>query len=549
MRFVAIAVACGFVALAGCGDVSEAETRINSRPRDVAKSQGANESTRTGGNPNVGHRESPRTRDPVARSALREFDGSVKSGAGTSAEDTTGGDSLSKNNRATAKSAAIGRYEPKRKFSGFSVRMDSSRVNNAVIGAGRVPEEPETSEMFDELDSVDSIFFSTVSGADSQARGSPNAVDGANLRTDFEKPVAPTYSHFSGRRDLEKPTGQRPVDFTPRDTEGPVRESSRKSSQTVKNTIVRSEGGEPRDQAAGLRGIYNIGNTCYLNTLLQVLLHIEGVKEEMVKLSPEIDSQLMKGFLSVVNMEWTRGPPIRPVELVRVLMNKRPLLFTPGRQQDAHEGFSVLLQDISEELRRVGPDIDETVISLFQFDMLSQLSCDFKSWRTSSHAPENTLSVAIPQDPSPRGVGLGELVKEALTGEAIDGMESCGNNIGLKRLAVAYAPRVLIVYLKRALLNVFGGRGVRVDTKVKIDAMVNAESFLGVEDGANVLYRLKAIAHHSGHGEGGHWYADFQHSEDGLWYRASDDTVWKLVNGFESISSTATLIVYETIPN
>jgi len=100
------------------------------------------------------------------------------------------------------------------------------------------------------------------------------------------------------------------------------------------------------------KGINNLSNTCYLNSVLQVLLNTPCVHYE-VKTNSDLSSKstqrlnLNNVLKELVNIG--RNKTMTPSYLVNNLnlIDKR---FTRGRQQDAHEFFLLMMNNISEKI-------------------------------------------------------------------------------------------------------------------------------------------------------------------------------------------------------
>ena len=113
----------------------------------------------------------------------------------------------------------------------------------------------------------------------------------------------------------------------------------------------------------GKIGLGNIGNTCYMNSALQCLLHTDILKELFLKTDYITDinysnplgtkGNLLKEFGNLFRNYWTTGrDSIRPSLFKRVLSNHLSTFEGYG-QHDSQEFLSQLLDSIHEDLNRI----------------------------------------------------------------------------------------------------------------------------------------------------------------------------------------------------
>ncbi|GAB2295697.1 ubiquitin-specific protease ubp2, variant 2 [Dionaea muscipula] len=99
-----------------------------------------------------------------------------------------------------------------------------------------------------------------------------------------------------------------------------------------------------------VRGMVNLGNTCFFNSVMQNLLAIEGLKEYLLNLDGSIGpltNSLQKLFIET-SPEMATGNVISPKALFRCICDKAPQ-FRGYQQQDSHELLRYLLDGLSTE--------------------------------------------------------------------------------------------------------------------------------------------------------------------------------------------------------
>ena len=136
----------------------------------------------------------------------------------------------------------------------------------------------------------------------------------------------------------------------------------------------------------GICGLVNLGNTCYLNSILQCLLHIPELKEYMnspqlnedlsinkkqnqnlpeeYKLKQELCYKLITEFNSILNQMWSgynenteQKCIINPRNVLQPIEFKKILLeictdFEENSQQDAHEVLTTILDSFHLALNK-----------------------------------------------------------------------------------------------------------------------------------------------------------------------------------------------------
>ena len=109
------------------------------------------------------------------------------------------------------------------------------------------------------------------------------------------------------------------------------------------------------------RGLENLGNTCYINAVVQALASTSSIVELVRECEPlfakqaeDFDSAraaFAHAFRELVQALAAGGEPLRPRKLIGLLHEVRPE-FERGAQQDAHELLRTVLDALHEQLKR-----------------------------------------------------------------------------------------------------------------------------------------------------------------------------------------------------
>ena len=339
----------------------------------------------------------------------------------------------------------------------------------------------------------------------------------------------------------------------------------------VKHTKIRQQVARPITEDKPIRGLKNLGNTCFMNSVLQCLSHTLPLRQFYVsdeyKQYLNNRGDLSNAFKRVMVELWGTTSNDR-VDLNDLMRKVRAITsrFPEKAKHNDHEFMRFLLNELHEEINRASvegrksPADNETleeacaryltwedsrISELFGGMLRSDVCCSVCSNQSTVYIPFMDISLSIPERKrksnhlpnfsSDRAVQLAEClnmltIKDTLDEEERPYCEKCNKlATSTKQLSIAKLPRFLIIQLKRFS---YYPKCTKLSKPVKFD-----ETWKLV-DSCNEIhtYSLYGIVSHSGSILGGYYTAYCNYN--GVWRCFNDtmvrDVCWKYVKHQEA---------------
>lgn len=188
-------------------------------------------------------------------------------------------------------------------------------------------------------------------------QAAPAILSHNNIQDKLESIVPPLSNHQRGTRTPPTRGATHPIQSTPRNTYPTL--DARTADLNAEDPFNRSQ----RLTGPCLTGLQNLGNTCYMNSVLQCLGNTTCLRDFFVTGSYLKDlnkrnvlgynGELATSFCKVVRKLWSGEQQSFAPEQLKDVIEKRHTSYDGLMQHDAHEFMSLLLDGLHEDLNRV----------------------------------------------------------------------------------------------------------------------------------------------------------------------------------------------------
>ena len=311
----------------------------------------------------------------------------------------------------------------------------------------------------------------------------------------------------------------------------------------------------------GNKGFINHGATCYLNSALQCLSHIDilsdnDFKNQIIKYKKN-ETPLLDEWLNIQNQMWTDecNNSINSSNLIQLFIAKcedKNIYFESFRQNDASEFLNIFLEFIHDEIsRKIHINIQGTVkntldklyhnnlkiyekhfksnysyiIENFYSSLLSLTQCPECNNTTDNHEPLSIVTLTLKSEYNSLYDCIDEYVKKiSLDDDNKLKCEKCENYVNSSKKIVFWdlAP-VLIILLKK-----YNNENGIISNKIQYPTKLDMNKYCLNYKEKSTEYELSGLIIHNGGINSGHYYSICKNTLENQWKVYNDTQVFDI---------------------
>lgn len=271
-----------------------------------------------------------------------------------------------------------------------------------------------------------------------------------------------------------------------------------------------------------VQGFNNMGNTCFMNSALQLLFRCSAFTKYMLN-TDNFESKVLKCYkITLTDYFNPKVHSLEPTIIKRFIADKLPE-FIGFRQHDAHEFIIHTLDMLDESLKGENETLpslstinsDEIISKLFDCRLFTEIKSLETDGETLIKEPDRIVTLPIPEKSNPN---LNDCFEKYCEVEILDGDNKWydeDNNKKVKaekRMKICNCPKYFIISLKR--FNVKNGTLYKINNSVHCPLEWTYDKY---------TYHCRGFVIQSGGLGGGHYIAFIKNGD--TWYCCNDSNI------------------------
>jgi len=295
----------------------------------------------------------------------------------------------------------------------------------------------------------------------------------------------------------------------------------------------------------GNTGLVNLGNTCYLNSTMQIISHIPELNNYLntnTKYNNIIETKITLEWLELYNLMWSKNCIICPKKFLfylRDISSKKNSLFSGNDQNDAVEYFYFIIDCFHNSLNntnnlnllKTNNNIINDAINLYEKSNNSIIHNLFALFTINIYLndytnelefhkiePSFTIELSIPNEPN---ITIEKCFEYTFKLEHLPDLwydEKTKQNKKIKKhTKICYLPKILVIHLKRWDHNLKKNNMI-----VRYSNILQLNNFTAYIEN-NSQYELFGIINHQGSVMNGHYYSYIK--KNNIWLSFNDEKI------------------------
>lgn len=269
-------------------------------------------------------------------------------------------------------------------------------------------------------------------------------------------------------------------------------------------------------------GLINKGNTCYLNSIIQMFYMLPLFAKEIKQTSSTTSTllhALKRLFIEMDNHDNNALKCVSPEEFIRSLEQQSGK--SMRRPHDIQEFFMIMGDVLGKET-----SINTNIYALlFEGKLSTAITCKHVTYSSTKEESFNDIQLVVKECKSIKDSFDNFTSNEVLHGNNQYQTDIYGKQDAIKRTVFSHLPKVLLIQLKRFEYNIKHNQMDKVYSSFTFEQQLNMLNYIdsSIYKG-NTNYICRGVIVHSGSSENGHYYT-FIKDKNEEWFKFNDSIV------------------------
>ncbi|KAK9508720.1 hypothetical protein O3M35_006212 [Rhynocoris fuscipes] len=333
--------------------------------------------------------------------------------------------------------------------------------------------------------------------------------------------------------------------------------------------------------SAGLTGLKNFANNCYMNSIVQCLNNTEplvkeisGMNKGTLNYNSRSKGRVAQEVIDAFRNMWSGEIRTYSIKELKAVMGNIKDIFKGNAHQDSNEFLIILLEHLHEDLNKPaevtvldGADVDSgerawgefrrkncsVIQRLFYGQHKSTVTCSTCNHSSATFEQFFNLFVPIPSLTSQTDVTLQDCIQHYMSGERISGWKCPKCNAernAIKKFDISRLPPILVIALKRFTQEYDSWLQKKENIVFyPLEGLDMSKFTVAGSEQRYTKYNLYAMSIHSGTLKSGHYRAICKNYKSQKWYLFDDQTVEPLQLQSVKNNPEVYILFYNAVPN